>query len=297
MPLIQENFADLLEPGLRKVFADAFNRQPSMLPVLFNMQSSEKAVEHDLEMGDMADLEEFTGTIPYDDTGEGYRTDYEHVEYARGVKIQRKLVINDQYSVINRRPQALGLSSFRRRELDGASVFNNAFNSSITGGDGVSLCSTAHPSRVGGTDQSNSGTDALTPTSVETARIAMTRFKSNRDNVISVMPDLLIVPIQLEETAYEIINSKGKVDTAQNNANFHQGRYKLVVWNNYLTSATNWFMCDSELMKMFLLWFDREPVQFFKDRDFDTLMAKYAAYAYYSFGWSDWRWIYGNQPA
>lgn len=297
MPLIQENFADLLEPGLRKVFADAFNRQPSMLSVLFNMQNSEKAVEHDLEMGDMADLEEFTGTIPYDDTGEGYRTDYEHVEYARGVKIQRKLVINDQYSVINRRPQALGLSSFRRRESDGASVFNNAFNSSIVGGDAVSLCSSAHPSRVGGTDQSNSGTDALSPTSVETSRIAMTRFKSNRDNVISVMPDLLIVPIQLEETAYEIINSKGKVDTAQNNANFHQGRYKLVVWNNYLTSATNWFMADSELMKMFLLWFDREPVQFFKDRDFDTLMAKYAAYAYYSFGWSDWRWVYGNQPA
>ena len=297
MPLVQQNFADLLEPGLRKVFADVFNRQESMLPILFNMQTSDKAVEHDLEMGDLANLEPFDSTIPYDDTGEGYRSDYTHLEYARGIKIERRLVINDLYSVINRRPQALGLAAFRRREADGASVFNNAFNAAVTQMDSLSLCNSAHTSKVGGSTQSNTGTDGFSPTAVETARQAMIGFKSNRDNIITVKPDLLIVSQQLEEKAWEVINSKGKVDTAQNNANFHQGRYKLVVWNNYLTSAKNWFFVDSELMKMFLMWFDREPVQFFKDRDFDSLMAKFAAYAYYSFGWSDWRFIYGEQPS
>lgn len=293
MTMIQENWPNLLEPGLRKVFADVFNRQESMLPILFSMQESTKAVEHDLEMGDIADFEPFQGNIPYDDTGEGYKTDYTHLEYARGIKIERRLVLNDQYSVINRRPQALGLAAYRRRETDGASVFNNSFNASIVGGDGVSLCNSAHPSKVGGTNQSNISTDSFSPTAVESARQTMTQFKSNRDNVITVKPDMLVVPLQLEEKAFELINSKGKVDTAQNNANFHQGKYKLVVWNNYLTSSTKWWMIDSELMKMFLLWFDREPVQFFKDRDFDTLQAKYAGYAYYSFGWSDWRWIQG----
>ena len=293
MPFVSENFADLLEPGLRKVFADVYNRQESMLSVLYSMQTSDKAVEHDLEMGDMANLEPFEGTIPYDDTGEGYKKDYTHLEYARGIKVERRLVINDLYNVINRRPQALAVSAFRRREADGASVFNNSF-SGTDGGDSLSLCNSAHTSKVGGASQSNTGTDALSATAVETARQTMIGFKSNRDNIISVKPDLLIVPHQLEEKAYEIINSKGKVDTAQNNANFHQGKYKLVVWPNYLTSSTRWWMADSELMKMFLLWFDREPVQFFKDRDFDSLQAKYAAYAYYSFGWSDWRWIFGN---
>lgn len=293
MTMIQENWPNLLEPGLRKVFADVFNRQESMLPILYSMQESSKAVEHDLEMGDIADFEPFQGSIPYDDTGEGYKTDYTHLEYARGIKIERRLVLNDQYSVINRRPQALGLAAYRRRETDGASVFNNSFNASIVGGDGVSLCNSAHPSKVGGTNQGNVSTDSFSPTAVETARQTMTQFKSNRDNVITVKPDMLIVPLQLEEKAFELINSKGKVDTAQNNANFHQGKYKLAVWNNYLTSSTKWWMVDSELMKMFLLWFDREPVQFFKDRDFDTLQAKYAGYAYYSFGWSDWRWVQG----
>lgn len=293
MPFVQENFADLIEPGLRKVFADVFNKQESMLPVLFNMQMSDKAVEHDLEMGDIANLEPFEGSIPYDDSGEGYKTDYTHLEYARGIKVERRLVINDLYNVINRKPQTLALASFRRRESDGASVFNNAF-SGTGGGDSLSLCNAAHTSRVGGSNQSNTGTDALSATAVETARQAMIAFKSNRDNNIPIKPDLLVVPHQLEEKAYEIINSKGKVDTAQNNANFHLGKYKLVVWPNYLTDSNNWFLCDSQLMKMFLLWFDREPVQFFKDRDFDSLQAKFAAYAYYSYGWSDWRWVYGS---
>lgn len=295
MPYVQENFADLLEPGLRKIFADVFNRQESMLSVLYSMQTSDKAVEHDLEMGDMANLEPFEGSIPYDDTGEGYKVNYTHLEYARGIKVERRLVINDLYNIINRRPAALAISAFRRREADGASVFNNSFGSAgFLGGDGLGLCNTAHTSNNGGSNQSNSGTDALSATAVETARQTMIAFKSNRDNVITIRPSMLIVPHQLEEKAYEIINSKGKVDTAQNNANFHQGKYSLVVWQNYLTSSTKWWMVDAELMKMFLLWFDREPVQFFKDRDFDSLQAKFAAYAYYSFGFSDWRWVYGE---
>lgn len=293
MPFVQDNFADLIEPGLRKVFSDVFNKQESMLSVLFNMQSSDKAVEHDLEMGDIANLEPFEGSIPYDDSGEGYKKDYTHLEYARGIKVERRLVINDLYNVINRKPQTLALAAFRRREADGAGVFNNAF-SGTDGGDSLPLCSTAHTSRVGGATQSNSGTDAFTAVAVETARQAMIGFKSNRDNIIPIKPSLLIVPHQLEEKAYEVINSKGKVDTAQNNANFHLGKYKLAVWPNYLTSSTRWWMADDQLMKMFLNWFDREPVQFFKDRDFDSLQAKFAAYAYYSFGWSDWRWVYGN---
>lgn len=291
MPLISENFGVLLEPGLRKVFAQVVLRQNSMLPTLFNVQTSDKAVEHDVSMGDTSDLEEFTGSIPYDDQGLSYQTDYEHKEYVRGIKIERKLVLNDLYSQINRKPQGLALGAFRRREKDGASVFNNSTSAVVLGGDAVALGSTAHPSRNGGANQSNLLTDALSPTAVETARQTMIAFKTDRDNETTVIPDMLLVPHQLEETAWEIINSKGKIDTAQNNANFHNGKYKLAVWNNFLTSATRWFMIDSELMKMFLNWFDREPLEFFKDQNFDVLQAKYAAHAHYSFGWSDWRWV------
>lgn len=290
------NYSDLLEPGLRKVYADAFylEQQQSMAAILFNIQESRKAVEHDLEMGDVADFAPFTGTVQYDDTGEGFKTNYTHAEFARGMKIERKLVDDDLYSVIARRPQQLGIAAFRKRETDAASLFNNAFNTGITGGDGLSLCNAAHTSNNGGSTQSNSGSTALSPTEVDTARINMVKYKSNRDNPLTVQPDMLIVPVDLESYAYEIINAKGKVDTAQNNPNFHYGRYKLVVWPNYLSSSTRWFLADSKIMKMYLNWFDRITPQFYKDTDFDTLVAKFAGYMRYSFGWSDWRWIYGE---
>lgn len=294
--LVSENWADLLEPGLRKIFDDAYRERASNIPVLFNVQSSKKAVEHDLTTGDILDFVPMNGMVPYDDMGQGYKTDYTHVELARGIKIERKLVDDDLYGIINKRPRMLGLAGRRRREKDGASMFNNAFNSGFTGGDAVSLCSSAHTSNNGGASQSNTGSLALTAVNLEATRRSMIGFQSDRDNIIEVLPDMILAPLALEETVFEILNSKGKVDTAQNNANFHYGKYKALIWPNYLTSSTRWFLLDSQMMKEFFNWFDRIPVEFQKDREFDSYNAKYSGYMRYSFGWSDWRAIFGNNP-
>ena len=296
--LISENFGDLLAPGLRKIFVDFYLEQKSMLAALFGMETSSKAQEFDLEDGPIADFESMTGPIPYDDSVQGYKTTYTHSPYARGFKVARDLVDDDLYNIINRKPQKLAMGARRRRETDGASVLNNAFNASVTGGDSLSLCNSAHTSRQQGiATQSNTGTLQMSPTNVEATRRLHAAVKDSIGGIINVETDLIIAPLQLEETAWEIINSKGKVDTAQNNANFHFGKYKLAVWKNYLTSATAWFMTDSSLMKMSLLWFDRISPEFFKDKDFDTLQAKFAGYMRYSFGWSDWRFIYGQNPS
>ena len=296
MPLVSENWADLLEPGLRKIFDDSYRERASNIPVLFNVQSSSKAVEHDLTTGDILDFVPMNGAVPYDDMGQGYKTNYTHEEYARGIKIERKLVDDDQYTIINRRPRLLALAARRRREKDGASMFNNAFNTAITGGDSLSLCNSAHTSNNGGANQSNTGTLALTPVNLESTRRSMVGFKSDRDGIIEVMPDMILAPLQLEETVFEIINSKGKVDTAQNNVNFHFGKYKALIWPNYLTSATRWFLLDSQMMKEFFLWFDRINPEFQKDKEFDTYQSKYSGYMRYSFGWSDWRAVFGQNP-
>lgn len=296
--LISENWPRLLEPGLRKIFVDNYAEQKSMLPVLFSMETSNKAQEFDLEDGPIADFESMNGPIPYDDSVEGYRTTYTHAEYARGFKVARSLVDDDLYNIINRKPGKLAMGARRRRESDGASVLNNAFNAGVTGGDTLSLCNSAHTSRQQNiSTQSNTGTLTMTPANVEATRRLHAQVRDSIGGVINIESDMLISPLQLEETAWEIINSKGKVDTAQNNANFHFGKYKLAVWKNYLTSSTAWFMSDSTLMKMSLLWFDRVSPEFFKDKDFDTLQAKFAGYMRYSFGWSDWRFLFGQNPS
>ena len=294
MPASSENFGLLLEPGLRKVFVDAFDIIPSMLPDLYNMQSSSKAEERDYSIGGFSDFGEFTGKIDYDEVYGQYEITYTHVEYAKGFQVKRSLTDDDLYNVINRRPQALGIAARRTREKSGAEVFNNAFTDESTSGDGAELCASDHASRTPGVaTQTNEGTSALSATAVESARLSMVDFRDWEGEKISVAPNLLLVPRNLEQTAWEIIASRGKVETANNNANFHFGKYMLAVWD-FLTDSNNWFMIDTVLRDMFLLWFDRIDLEFGNSGDFDTLIAKYRAYMRYSKGFSDWKFIFGS---
>jgi phage major head subunit gpT-like protein len=293
--IASENFGYLLDPGLRKIFMDEYALPEGQLANLYGMEKSNKSTEYDLGIGGMGDLEEFDGNIPYDDFKQQYRISYTHKEWVKGIKIERKLVDDDLYSVINKRPMQLALVSKRTQEKHGSSVFNNAFNTSVfSGGDGLALCSSAH-TRVGtSTTNSNSGSTALSATAVEATRLLMRQFTDETDNLLISRGDTLLVPPALEETAWEIVNSTGKLDTADNNANFQKGKYKIIVWD-YLTDSNNWFMIDSKMAKMYLKWFNRIPVEFNKDKDFDTYIAKWSVYTRYSYGFSDWRWVCGNQ--
>ncbi len=304
MAAISENFGDLLEPGLRKIFSDQYKDIPEMRSLIYNVSSSSTSYEKDSSVGAFGDMPVFQGTIEYDDVYQGYDVTYTAAEFAKGFKIERKLYDDDLYNIISKKPRGLAVSARRTQEKYAASVFNDAFSGSgtivvdgnnvLSNSESLSLCNNSHTSTAISSTQDNLGTTALSATSVEAARVAMAAFKDDRGNLISVQPDLLLVPRNLEETAWEIISSKGKVDSAENNANFHYGKYKLGVWD-YLTDSNNWFMIDSALAKMFLNWFDRIPLEFFQDKSFDTLISKFAGYARYSFGWSDWRFVYGQE--
>ena len=271
--------------------------------MIYNVQSADTSYEKDSSVGAFGDMPVFTGTIAYDDVYQGYDVTYTHVEFAKGFKVERKLYDDDLYNVIARKPRGLALSAKRTQEKYAASVFNDAFSGAgtiaingttvLNNTEALSLCNSLHTSTASATTQDNSGTSSLSATAVEATRVAMAGFYDDRDNLISVQPDLILVPRNLEETAWEIISTKGKIDSAENNANFHYGKYKLAVWD-YLSESNNWFMLDSSLAKMFLNWYDRIPLEFFQDKSFDTLISKFAAYARYSYGWSDWRWVYGH---
>jgi phage major head subunit gpT-like protein len=264
---------------------------------LFGIEKSNKAVEYDLGIGGTGDLVEFDGTISYDDFKQQYRTSYSHKEWVKGMKIERKLVDDDLYSIINKRPAQLALVAKRTAEKHASSLFNNAFSTSVfTGGDGLSLCSTAHTYVGTDTTVSNSGTTALSATAVEATRLLMRAYTDETDNLLVARGDTLLVPPNLEETAWEIVNASGKMDTADNNPNFNKGKYRIIVWD-YLGDSNNWFMIDSKMAKMYCKWFNRIPTEFNKDKDFDTYISKWSVYARYSYGFSSWPWIYGHNVA
>ena len=284
----------LLEKDFRKIFQDQYQVLPMMVPDLFNIQSSEAAFEKTSAVGQVPDFVEFTGKVSEVSPAQGFDKTYTFTEYAAKIEIQRKLAADDQYRVMSRYPKNLSTSASRSREKLGFQLFELAFTFEPADGDGAELCASDHGSNVAGVSaQSNEGTTALSATGVETVRLAMHNFTDDIGEKISVQPDTVIIPRALEQTGWEIINTKGKVDTANNNANFHQGKYKLVVCDR-LTDTNNWFMTDYSMQKEYLLWWNRESVQFFQDKDSNTMVAIYLGYYRVGTGWDDWRFVYGN---
>lgn len=296
---ISEQWAELLEPGLRAIFVEQQQAlaAESKLPLLFNVIPSGKAEEHFLGAGGLADYNEYKGAIEYDDFDQLYKTTLTHKEYVKGFKVERKLVDDDQYGLITPRPRQLAIAAMRTKEKHAASVFNNAFSSSYVGGDAVALCSDSHPlAPTHSADvQDNAGSTALSYTSVNATRELMRAYTDDRGELMPVMPDTLLVPPELEEAAYAIVKTIQKPDGADYHANFVGGWLnKVVVWD-YLTDANNWFLIDSRLAKIHALWIDRVDLEFAMDPTSDfSLEARFRGYMRYSYGWSDYRWVYGH---
>lgn len=295
---ISENFGDLLDARFSKIYEARYkeNIKESMVPFLYGVQKISKGADYRVSgIGALADVADFDGKITYDSPSQLYDKTITFPEKALGIKVERKLYDDDLYGIMDKRPAGLATSIARTREKSGAAPFNSAFTDTTIGADGVAICSSSHPySPDDATTQDNAGTSALSATSVEaTRRLAHTSIFNDRGELAMVNYDTILCTVANEEVAWEIINSTGKVDTAENNRNFHQGKYKLVIWDR-LTDSNNWFMLDSSLMKECFIWCDRIKPEFNYDRDFDTLVAKWSVYMRYGVGCSDWRSIYGH---
>ena len=298
VPIPSQAFSNLMEPGVREVFFNSYDdtvAKESMVPRLYRMLGSTRATEFTLSISALGDFEDFdsTGQITYDDISEGYKKTFTHRAWTKGLRITRKAKQNDLYGIFDDLPTQRGIAAARTREKHGASIFNSAF-AGTSGPDSLSLCNSSHTTPVTGISvQSNTGTDTLSKTTVSSTRLAMKKLYGLNGERIGVKGDMLIVPMDKEQDAWEIISSKGEPETDNNNSNFHYGMYKLAVWDE-ITSTYDWFMVDSRLMKLNLLWFDSNKLELNQDTAFNTYEARYSAYMEYSYGWRDYVWIFGH---
>ena len=291
----QANWPSLVQKDLALVFDDQYRQFESMLGAVCTLKEATQGTEYDLETGDIGELAEFNeGSIEFSSPTEGYKKSVTEQQWALGIKATRQLLRNDLYGVLRNRAAALADSARDKREATGASPFVDGFTSEFTTGDGLSLFNAAHTNQQNSLTQSNRGTSSFSPAAVESTRLLMLKFQTNAGNKMAVRMDQLIVPADLEERAYELIKSSGKVDTANNNRNFHSGKYKLLVWENYLSDTNNWFAADSKLLKRHLILREWEPTQFFRSGEFDTLVSKFAVYMSLNISICDWRPLYGH---
>ncbi|WP_373088681.1 Mu-like prophage major head subunit gpT family protein [Zhongshania sp.] len=303
MTISSNSFAKALYPGVNSWYGKAYNEYSPEWVHLFETHSSSRAYEEDMGVTSfgLAQSKPEGQAISYDDESQAFLTRYSHVVYALGFIVTREAFEDDLYDVVGqRRAQGLAFSMRQTKEIVGANVYNRAFNASYTGGDGVSLINSAHPNFAGGTQSNTLAVAAdLSEASLEQACIDIAKWTNDRGLKIALRPDKLIIPVDLAFEAERILKTPQRVGTANNDVNalYHMGKFPGgIVVNHYLTDTDAWFI-RTNLKSDGLKHFQRRKMEFAIDNDFDTENAKFKASERYSFGWTDWRAIYGSAGA
>lgn len=295
------SFAKALWPGVNAWYGKAYNEYPVEYTKLFEKHTSNRAWEEDVGISSfgLAVQKGEGAPITYDSERQAFVTRYQHVTFALGFIITREMMEDDQYDVVGqRKAQGLAFSMRQTKEIVGANVYNRAFSGSFLGGDGVSMIASNHPNIAGGTQSNIIGTAAdISEASLEQACIDIAGFTNDRGLLIAVRPQSLIIPRQLMFEAKRILHSDGRVGTDLNDLNAIKtmGMIPEIVTNHYLTDPDAWFIRTNVPHGM--KYFERRADNFDMDNDFDTENAKFKATSRYSFGWTDWRGIYGSAGA
>jgi hypothetical protein len=301
--MISEQWARFVIPLVRKEWYQTMTGIISPVMQLFGVEGSTSSVEYSQAIGAgglvpeyNSDTDPGNSQIQYDSFNPLYEATFTHKEYAKGIAIERKLWDDDRIGNIKRRAASLGLEYGQTRATHAASVFNNAFSASYVGPDNVALCSTVHPNRPDdtGTTRSNKGTSAFSYPAVKATLQAGRRMVNDRGLPMPIYYDKIILPTELYETSSEILQALAKPGTSDNDANAL--RNLVAIEDPYMSDANNWFMVSSAQAKLHLLWFNRVMPELNPDPASNfNLVARFAGYMRYSFGWDDWMFVYGHE--
>jgi hypothetical protein len=301
MAMNRAQFAKQLEPGLNALFGLEYKQYAQQWKAIFEANTSEKAFEEDVLMEGFgsAPVKGEGSAITYDSASEQYTSRYNHETIALAFAITEEAEEDNLYgSLAKKYAKALARSMVHTKEIKAANVLNNGFNSSFTGGDGVELLSTAHPTSSG--NQSNELATAadFSETSLEQILINISNMDDDRGIPIAAMGKCLIIPTALAFDAERVLNSTLRSATAENDINANRsmgmlpGGVKVV---QRLTDTDAWFVQTDcpDGMKMF----QRRAMKKGMEGDFETGNIRYKCSERYSFGWTDFRGIYGSPGA
>ena len=293
---------DLLLPGLRGV-EGKYEQIPSQYDKIFTKHESKMALERTAEMRflGLAQLKTEGGQTAFDNSaGERFVYNQEHTEIALGYAITRKAIDDNLYKT-QFMPSNLGLieSFAQTKEIYGANVLNTAttYNAAV-GGDGKALIATDHPID-GGTVANRPTVDVdLNEASLLNGMIAIrTNFRDQAGLKVFARGRRLVVPPQLEPTAIRLTKTELRPGTADNDVNAISstagGLPEGYMVNDYLTSASAWFLLTNIDG---LSYMERTKFESDMQIDFvtDNLLVK--GYERYSFGYYNWRAIWGSFP-
>ena len=302
MAISRAQLAKELEPGLNALFGLEYKQYENQHTAIFDTENSDRAFEEEVMLSGFgtAAVKQEGSAVGYDDAQESFTARYTHETIALAFSITEEAVEDNLYdSIAKRYTKALARSMANTKQIKAANVLNNGFSSSYTGGDAVELFSSAHVSTSSSSNRNELSTASdLSETSLEQALIDIAAMKDERGLKIAARGMKMIIPSALQFTAERIMKSAQRVGTADNDINAVKSMGMVpqgYAVNNFLTDTDAWFIKTD--VPNGLKHMGRSPIKTAMEGDFDTGNMRYKARERFSFGWSDWRGIFGSEGA
>ena len=290
-----------LLPGLNALFGLEYARYGEEHKEIYETETSERSFEEETKLSGFsaAPVKNEGSAIAYDNAQEAWTARYNHETIALGFSLTEEAIEDNLYDSLSARyTKALARAMAYTKQVKAASVLNNGFNAAYTGGDGVSLCSTAHPNTAGGTWSNKPTVDVdLSEAALEDAVVAIMGLQNDRGLLVAIQPNSLHIARQEIFNAQRILHSSYQTGNANNDinviksGNYIPGGFKV---NHYFTSPHAWFIRNTIPGGTGMKYYERHAIAFDQDNDFDTMNVKAKGYERYSFGWSDPRAVWGS---
>jgi len=302
MPVALSQIRDLLLPGLWGI-SGKYPQIERQWSKIFKQTDSKMALERRASMRYLgyAQLKQEGSPTSFDNqAGQRFVYNQEHSEIGLGYAITRKAIDDNLYKA-EFGPSNDGLmeSFVQTEEIYGANVLNSGttYNAAV-GGDGVALFSTAHP--IDGTTIGNrpSPDVDLNETSLLNALISIrSTWRDNAGLKVYARGKKVIIPTQLEPIALRLFRSELRPGTASNDVNAILGMNDSLkegyIVNDYLTSNYAWFIMTNIDGLIFM---NRVSFEMDMSVEFTTDNLLVKGYQRYSFGYYDWRGVWGTFP-
>ncbi len=290
-----------LLPGLNALFGLEYSKYGEEHKEIYETETSDRSFEEETKLSGFgaAPTKSEGASIEYDNAQEAFTARYTHETVAMGFAITEEAIEDNLYDSLSARyTKALARAMAYTKQVKAASLLNGAFTGT-TYGDGKVLCANDHPLVSGGTNSNRPTVGAdLNETSLEAAVIQIGQWTDERGLKIAAQPKKLIIPSDLQFVATRLLETEGRVGTADNDVNALSnngsipGGYAI---NHYLTEANQWFLTTD--IPNGLKHFVRAKMATSMDADFDTGNSRYKARERYSFGVSDPLAIFGSPGA
>ena len=299
MPINRAAISKELLPGLNAVFGMEYGEVNDEHLPLYEIENSDRSFEEEVLFTGFgtAPTKQEGAAVVYDDAGESFTARYTNETIALAFAITEEAMEDNLYDTFAKlRAKGLARAMANTKQVKAAKLYNEGFTTAQ--GDGQPLFSASHPTVQDG-NQSNIGTAAaISEASLESAVIAIQKFKDDRGILIGSSAVSLHVPVDLMFTCDVLLNTPGIVGSADNDINSvrNLGVFPSGYFTNRRFTDTNAYFIKTDVpngSKMF----NRTPLQTKMEPDFDTGNLRFKARERYSFGVSDWRGWFGNQGA